>query len=270
MSVSFFEGSLRDRGKLLGIAFGSRRGGGAIAARCGRDPRGDLHQVGGFLKAWAWPWRRFSIYAPDCSFHAGAFATMEICGNGCGRAPRTRCTSRTGPAVFLLWAKEGKPYLARTALLRRRLRRLLKEPARASRMLNLHGVVERIEYWRTGSQLESALTLYRTGTASYFPGDDWRRMVRLRPPAFVRVTTGQSVPTNRMVATQAGARAVLRPVRDARGGRKLQQRGARSVSSPAMRRKPAAVPAASGLHLWRDEPAACGGSAQSGGKPRRE
>jgi len=25
-------------------------------------------------------------------------------------------------AVFLLWAREGKPYLARTALLRRRLR----------------------------------------------------------------------------------------------------------------------------------------------------
>ena len=31
------------------------------------------------------------------------------------------------PAVFLLWASEGKPYLARTALLRRRLRRLLAE-----------------------------------------------------------------------------------------------------------------------------------------------
>src|ERR1039458_4192187 len=31
------------------------------------------------------------------------------------------------PAVFLLWPREGDPYLAKTALLRRRLLRLLKE-----------------------------------------------------------------------------------------------------------------------------------------------
>lgn len=36
------------------------------------------------------------------------------------------------PAVFLLWPREGEPYLARTALLRRRLRRLLA-PARSPR-----------------------------------------------------------------------------------------------------------------------------------------
>ena len=45
-----------------------------------------------------------------------------------------------------------------TALLRRRLRRLLSERDRTSRVLNLRGVVERIEYWPTGSQLESSLT----------------------------------------------------------------------------------------------------------------
>ena len=31
------------------------------------------------------------------------------------------------PAVFALWPKEGDPYLSKTALLRRRMLRLLKE-----------------------------------------------------------------------------------------------------------------------------------------------
>jgi excinuclease UvrABC nuclease subunit len=106
-----------------------------------------------------------------------------------------------GPAVFLLWAKEGAPYLARTALLRRRLRRLLNETTRASRVLNLRGVVERIEYWRTGSQIESALT-YLELAQRYFP-DDWRRMARLRPPAFVRLTTDNPFPRT-MVTTRLG------------------------------------------------------------------
>ncbi len=105
------------------------------------------------------------------------------------------------PAVFLLWAKEGAPYLARTALLRRRLRRLLNETTRASRVLNLRGVVERIEYWRTGSQIESSLT-YVELAQRYFP-DDWRRMVRLRPPAFMRLTTDNPFPRT-MVTTRLG------------------------------------------------------------------
>lgn len=105
------------------------------------------------------------------------------------------------PAVFLLWAKEGKPYLARTALLRRRLRRLLNEPNRISRVLNLRGVVERIEYWRTGSQLESSLT-YVELAQRYFP-EDWQRMVRLRPPAFVRLTLDNQFPRT-MVTTRLG------------------------------------------------------------------
>src|ERR1700688_2353178 len=84
------------------------------------------------------------------------------------------------PAVFLLWASEGKPYLARTALLRRRLRRLLSETDRAfqnraSRVLNLRGVIDRIEYWLTGSQLESSL-LYLQLAQQHFP-EDWPRLV---------------------------------------------------------------------------------------------
>ena len=134
------------------------------------------------------------------------------------------------PAVFLLWAAEGVPYLARTALLRRRLRRLIRhvsgttEPAgakqsqdfgssegcsgpvppsrdRVSRVLNLNGVAERIEYWPTGSQLESAL-VHLELARRYFP-KDWPRIARLKPPAFVRLTLGNPFPRT-MITTRLG------------------------------------------------------------------
>lgn len=105
------------------------------------------------------------------------------------------------PAVFLLWASEGKPYLARTALLRRRLRRLISERDRVSRVLNLRGVAERIEYWPTGSQLESSL-VHLELAQRYFP-DHWPRITRLRPPAFVRLTLDNPFPRT-MITTRLG------------------------------------------------------------------
>jgi hypothetical protein len=105
------------------------------------------------------------------------------------------------PAVFLLWASEGKPYLARTALLRRLLRRLISDRTRVSRVLNLRGVGERIEYWLTGSQLESAL-VHLELAKRYFP-DDWPRITRLRPPAFVRLTLDNPFPRT-LITTRLG------------------------------------------------------------------
>ena len=105
------------------------------------------------------------------------------------------------PAVFLLWAKSGAPYLARTALLRRRLRRLLASSERISRVLSLGGVVDRIEYWPTGSQLESAL-LHLDLAQTHFP-EDWRKIVHLRAPAFVRLTVDNPFPRT-MVTTRLG------------------------------------------------------------------
>src|SRR5271169_309015 len=96
------------------------------------------------------------------------------------------------PAVFLLWASEGAPYLARTALLRRRLRRLISDRSRVSRVLNLRGVGERIEYWLTGSQLESAL-VHLELAKRHFP-EDWPRITRLHAPAFVRLTLDNPFP----------------------------------------------------------------------------
>src|SRR5580692_4717875 len=96
------------------------------------------------------------------------------------------------PAVFLLWAGEGKPYLARAGLLRRRLRRLISDRDRLSRVLNLRGVADRIEYWPTGSQLESSL-VHLELAQRWYP-DDWPRLTRLRPPAFVRLTLDNPFP----------------------------------------------------------------------------
>lgn len=105
------------------------------------------------------------------------------------------------PAVFLLWASEGKPYLARTALLKRRLRRLISDRDRVSRVLNLRGIVDRIEYWQMGSRLESSL-LHLELAQKYFP-EDWPRITRLRPPAFVRLTVDNPFPRT-MITTRLG------------------------------------------------------------------
>src|SRR3984957_5926676 len=72
------------------------------------------------------------------------------------------------PAVFVLFVREGEPYLARTGLLRRRLLRLLRERDKPSRLLNLRQTVDRIEYWLTGSRLESAMRMYELAR-QHFP-----------------------------------------------------------------------------------------------------
>jgi excinuclease ABC subunit C len=105
-------------------------------------------------------------------------------------------------AVFLLWAGESAPYLARTGLLRRRLRRILSnhgaEGSRISRVLNLRGVIDRIEYWLTGSRLESAL-IHLELAQRYYP-ENWPRLTRLHPPLFVRLLTENAFPRMRITS----------------------------------------------------------------------
>lgn len=112
------------------------------------------------------------------------------------------------PAVFLLWAREGAPYLAKTSLLRRRLRRLLARAEGLSRVLKLGGVVERIEYWTVGSQLE-AMLLHLELARRHFP-QDWEKITRLKPPAFVRLVTGNEFP-RAMVTTRMGKGVYVGP-----------------------------------------------------------
>ena len=122
------------------------------------------------------------------------------------RAPATALPSDlesipNQPAVFLLWANEGNPYLARTALLQRRLKRLISDRRRASHVLNLRGVAERIEYWLTGSQLEASL-VHLELAQRYYP-EDWPRLTRLRAPVFVKLTLDNPFPRT-LITTRLG------------------------------------------------------------------
>jgi excinuclease UvrABC nuclease subunit len=96
------------------------------------------------------------------------------------------------PAVFLLWAKEGEPYLSRTGVLRRRLRRLLAERERPSRWLNLRHTVARIEYRLTGSAFESSIVFYEQARR-HFP-DTYLRLMKLRMPPYVKLVLNNEFP----------------------------------------------------------------------------
>jgi excinuclease ABC subunit C len=96
------------------------------------------------------------------------------------------------PAVFLLWPREGEPYLGKTTLLRRRLLRLLKERERPSRLLNLRHTVERIEYWLTGSAFESSVTFYEQARR-HFP-ETYAAILKLRLPPYVKIVLSNEYP----------------------------------------------------------------------------
>ena len=100
------------------------------------------------------------------------------------------------PAVFLLWPKEGQPYLSKTGLLRRRLLRLLKERERPSRLLNLRHTVERIEYQLTGSSLETAVVHYRAARR-HFP-ENYLELLKLRMPSYVKIVLSNEFPRSQL------------------------------------------------------------------------
>src|ERR1700704_6838615 len=91
----------------------------------------------------------------------------------------------TNPAVFLLWPTDGSPSLSKTALLRRRLLRLLKERERPSRLLNLRHTVARIEYQLTGSAFENAIVFYDQARRHF--AETYLDLMKLRMPPYVRI-----------------------------------------------------------------------------------
>ena len=111
------------------------------------------------------------------------------------------------PAVFLIWPREGSPYLARTASLRRRLLRLLKAREGPSRLLNLRDVVVRVEYWLTASRLESSLTSWALGR-QHFP-DTYLRLLRLRMPPYVKLILTNRFPRTQVTRRLSGARSLF-------------------------------------------------------------
>jgi excinuclease ABC subunit C len=122
-------------------------------------------------------------------------------------APEDAAEAPNAPAVFVLWADQGAPYLARTALLRRRLTRLLRESGAPSRMLNLRGLIRRIEYWQCGSQLESSLLFY-TLARTHFPSD-YLKITKLRMPAYVKLTLANRFPRTLVTTRFGGGRGMF-------------------------------------------------------------
>jgi excinuclease ABC subunit C len=102
------------------------------------------------------------------------------------------------PGIFLLemrGAESGsgaQPYLARTADIRRAAERLLGTPEAASKQLNLREVAARIRYRVTGSKFEQNLAFYQNARL-YFPSR-YRELMRLRPPAILKVNLRNSYP----------------------------------------------------------------------------
>lgn len=109
------------------------------------------------------------------------------------------------PAVFVLHAAAGRPYLSRTALLGRRVRRLLKSQERFRAALNLRGVVNRLDYWPTVTRLESSLTFY-TLAKQHFP-EDYLRLCKIKMPVFLRLFTANEFPRTQ-ITTRIGGRGL--------------------------------------------------------------
>jgi excinuclease UvrABC nuclease subunit len=100
------------------------------------------------------------------------------------------------PAVFVLWPRQGDPYLSKTARLRRRLLRLLKEREKPSRLLNLRSTVARIEYQLTASGLESSIAHYEAAR-HLFP-ESYLEVIRLRMPPYVRLLLANEFPRSQV------------------------------------------------------------------------
>src|SRR5262245_37863934 len=128
------------------------------------------------------------------------------------------------PAVFLLWPKQGEPYLTKTAVLRRRLLRLLREREAPSRLLNLRHTIARVEYWLTGSKLESAVRMYELARR-YF-SQSYLEVLRLRMPSYVKVILTNEFPRSHVTTHLGRAPAVyFGPFRARATAERLDRKG---------------------------------------------
>ena len=109
------------------------------------------------------------------------------------------------PGVLSVAFDAGRPYLGKTGNLRRRLRRLLLPRDGTATRLTLRDIARDVRYRATGSRFEADLLLYRA--ARIHRPDDWRRYLKLRPPAFVKVLLQNRFPrtclTQRLTRSQA-------------------------------------------------------------------
>jgi excinuclease ABC subunit C len=112
------------------------------------------------------------------------------------------------PAVCLIEPREesAEPYLIRTQDLRRRLQRLLGPLDPASKRLNLSNFARAIQYRVTASAFEQSLAYFQQAKQR-FP-KRYRAMMRLRPPAVLKVNLRNAYPrcyaTRRIPVDAAG------------------------------------------------------------------
>ena len=98
------------------------------------------------------------------------------------------------PAVFALYGAEAhaEPYIGRTPNLRGRLERLLQPSPKHPRRLQLASRVRRIEYRRTGSDLESLLLQFELH--EQINGPKSLERMHLGAPTFIRYLGGNPYP----------------------------------------------------------------------------
>jgi len=104
----------------------------------------------------------------------------------------TALPSRPGVALIEMRAAGARPHILRTADLRRAAERLLRAPEPGSRRLNLRDVAARIRYRVTSSKFEQTLALYEN--AKRHAPDRYRDLLRLRPPALLKVNLRNDYP----------------------------------------------------------------------------
>jgi hypothetical protein len=99
---------------------------------------------------------------------------------------------RAGILLIEMREPRAHPHLVRTADLRRAAERLLRPSEPGSKRLNLREVAARIRYRLTGSKFEQTLALYQQAREN-FP-DRYRDLLRLRPPALLKVNLRNEYP----------------------------------------------------------------------------
>ena len=169
-------------------------------------------------------------------------------------------------AVFLIHTREGQPYAGRTALLRRRLLRLLGRRAQPSRLLNLREVASRVEYQITASRLEASLVFYEVARA-HFP-ETYRDLMKLRMPSYLKVILSNAFPRCQVTTRLGGSRGLwYGPFRSRLGAEQFESQFLDLFPGAPLHGRPGARAGSPRLHLRRDEhvPAAL----PAGGGPGR-
>ena len=125
------------------------------------------------------------------------------------------------PAVFLIWAASGRPYLARTGVLRRRLKRLLGARQNPGRLLYLRDVATRVEYWLTSSRLSAGLLHYELAR-EHFP-DDYEKQVKFRWPCYVKLLLANEFPRTTITTRLSGSGLQVGPFRTRAAAEQFEQ-----------------------------------------------